>query len=184
MKTKKVYSAVLTFLFFIAFGCSSVPQEPRLTEIPTSNPLPGIEAIAILGTNDIHGALAPFSLKTREASNSLSTSYPAGGVATLAAYIDILRSEWGDHLIWLDAGDQFQGSIDSNSQQGAPMVQFFNATHLTASAVGNHEFDFGLPALKARMSEAHYPYLAANIRDKPQANWRRFPILTLTFFFL
>ena len=35
-----------------------------------------------------------------------------------------------------------------------------------AAAIGNHEFDFGLDALKSRLSEASYPYLSANIRYK------------------
>lgn len=43
------------------------------------------------------------------------------------------------------------------------MVQFFNQSKLTAAAIGNHEFDYGLPILLQRMKEAQYPYLQANI---------------------
>lgn len=137
----------------------------------------GLETIAIVGTNDIHGALTPLELKTREDGGAEGISYRAGGLAYLASYLNVLKDEWGSHLIWLDAGDEFQGSIESNTEGGAPLVSFFNLEGLAAAAIGNHEFDFGsgtgnvtepgdvLGVLKTRMREAHYPYLAANVRD-------------------
>ena len=44
------------------------------------------------------------------------------------------------------------------------MVEVMNAMGYAASAVGNHEFDFGLDVLKTRISEAHFPYVSANLR--------------------
>jgi len=132
----------------------------------------GLETLVVMGTNDIHGALAPMSLKTRD---SAAVPYQAGGVAYLASYVQTLRSRFGDHFIWLDGGDEFQGTIESNTEKGKPMVLFFNKMGLNAAAVGNHEFDYGpetpespdkLGALKARMLEAHYPYVASNIYEK------------------
>jgi 2',3'-cyclic-nucleotide 2'-phosphodiesterase (5'-nucleotidase family) len=46
------------------------------------------------------------------------------------------------------------------------MVEVMNIMGYAASAVGNHEFDFGLDVLKTRISEAKYPYLSANLRTK------------------
>jgi 5'-nucleotidase len=133
------------------------------------------ETVAIVGTNDIHGAIVPLSLKTRDAAGVPSTSYEAAGVSVLATYIRRLRNEFGDHLVWLDAGDQFQGSLESNTTRGGPMVAFFNDVGLSASAIGNHEFDFGIPNLDARMKEAHYPYLDANILNKKSGKIVEFP---------
>jgi 5'-nucleotidase len=133
------------------------------------------ETVAIVGTNDIHGAIVPLSLKTRDAAGVPSTSYEAAGVSVLATYIRRLRNEFGDHLVWLDAGDQFQGSLESNTTRGGPMVAFFNDIGLSASAIGNHEFDFGVPNLEARMKEAHYPYLDANIVEKKSGKVVNFP---------
>ncbi|MFL5812501.1 MAG: bifunctional metallophosphatase/5'-nucleotidase, partial [Bdellovibrionia bacterium] len=161
-------------------GCSTsqTQQTARPTEIEQSpKSSADIEHITILGTNDIHGGLAPLELKTRENQGVTPVHYEAGGAAYLASYVKKLRSELGDRLIWLDAGDEFQGTIESNLNHGAAMVKFFNSAGLNAAAVGNHEFDFGaepgdpsnkdrLSALKNRMSEANYPYLAANIYDR------------------
>lgn len=149
---------------------SSIGEPAGMSERNTEN----LETIAILGTNDIHGALVPMQLKTREKQGVEPTTYQTGGLAYLSGAIKILRSELGSRLIWLDAGDEFQGTIESNSEQGAPMVQFFNTAGVLAAAVGNHEFDYSpippetdlMAPLKARMREAHYPYLAANIMDK------------------
>ncbi len=166
---------VIGILFLSFSACSTEPAKTGSQESPSNIPSSGTETIAIVGTNDIHGTLAPLSLKTRETEGSKGISYEAGGAAVLASYIKILREEFGDHMIWLDGGDEFQGSIESNLEFGAPMVRFFNNTGLNAAAIGNHEFDFGLPVLESRMREAHYPYLAANISDKATGNLASFP---------
>jgi 5'-nucleotidase len=180
-------SAIL-ILCAMLLSCS----QPRITstaEAPGVDKSPveetrDIETIAIAGTNDIHGALAPMEMKTREATGVPGTPYLAGGVAYLASYIKILRDELGPKLLWLDAGDEFQGTIESNPNHGAAMVGFFNAAGLNAAAIGNHEFDFGaeapdttdrLSSLKHRMLEAKYPYLAANIADKATGELEQFP---------
>src|SRR2546422_11682246 len=40
-----------------------------------------------------------------------------------------------------------------------------NAFGLDAAAIGNHELDWSVDTLRARMAEAHYRFLAANITD-------------------
>jgi 5'-nucleotidase len=138
---------------------------------------PELETVVILGTNDIHGALAPIPSKTREESGVESQEYERGGAAILASHVQTLREEFGDRLVLLDAGDEFQGSIESNREEGAPMVRLFNQLGMQGAAVGNHEFDFGpigpegtegdkLGALKQRLKEAKYPYLSANLIEK------------------
>jgi 5'-nucleotidase len=51
----------------------------------------------------------------------------------------------------------------SNEFHGKSVTDVYNAIGVTASAVGNHEFDFGIPVLKERIAQAHYAILAANI---------------------
>lgn len=69
----------------------------------------------------------------------------------------------GNFLI-LSGGDNWTGPAISTWFDGASMVEVMNAMQYTASAVGNHEFDFGLDALQQRISEANFPYLSANLR--------------------
>ena len=75
------------------------------------------------------------------------------------------RGRGGEALL-IDAGDEFQGTLLSNQFHGRPVVDAFNEMGVAAAALGNHEFDFGIPVLLDRMKEARYPMLAANIFDK------------------
>ena len=158
-------------------GCSTPSQTnlPASGKEADSGPSSGVETLVLFGTNDIHGALTPTLLKSRETGTDVPVEYEAGGAAMLSSYAKVLRSEFKDHFVWLDAGDEFQGSIESNSEMGAPMVQFFNQAGLTAAAIGNHEFDFGVNSLTLRMKEAKYPYLAANIEEKQSLTPASFP---------
>jgi 5'-nucleotidase len=162
-------------------SCSSVPQGPENQVLfETSG---NLETIVFLGTNDIHGALSPEKLKTAD---DRPRPYNKGGASILASHIKVLRSEFASRLVWLDGGDQFQGSIESNLAEGAPMVDFFNTLGMSAAAIGNHEFDFGAgkeststptstfklsntekrKVLTERIRQAKYPYLSANVFDK------------------
>jgi 5'-nucleotidase len=131
-----------------------------------------VETLVIAATNDLHGALLPIELQTRD---EVPTPYRKGGLATLASYIRALRGEHGERFLLFDGGDHFQGSIESNSALGAPMIQFFNEIDVKAASIGNHEFDFGREALGDRLSEARFPYLAANIYQRGSRKPARLP---------
>ena len=44
-----------------------------------------------------------------------------------------------------------------------PVIAAMNAMEYDAAVIGNHEFDYGLPALDRAMHEADFPMLAANV---------------------
>lgn len=119
---------------------------------------PEARTIRIISTNDFHGALEPrvdgnFGLR--------------GGGAQVAAMIRRAEAECSGTCasIYLDAGDEFQGTPASNLAYGRPVVELFNQLGLAAAAIGNHEFDWGQDTLRARMRDAHYAMLAANVHD-------------------
>ena len=53
------------------------------------------------------------------------------------------RDEDGGAVLLIDAGDMWQGTLESNLNEGARGVEAYNAMNYTAAAIGNHEFDFG-----------------------------------------
>ena len=59
--------------------------------------------------------------------------------------IEIIKEDYPNRSIYLDAGDQFQGGIESSSliSSGRIMNDFYSAMNLSGAAIGNHEFDFG-----------------------------------------
>ncbi|MBA3673035.1 MAG: 5'-nucleotidase C-terminal domain-containing protein, partial [Gemmatimonadaceae bacterium] len=125
--------------------------------------------LRILGTNDFHGALEP---------RPDATDRRRGGAAYVAAAIS--RAKEGCvapacETILLDGGDEFQGTPASNLAFGRPVVQLFNQIGLAAGALGNHEFDWGQDTLRARMRDARYRILGANVRyaDGRDVPWIR-----------
>jgi len=143
------------------------PAQARLPEIANyTYPLPvmdkeGTYTIAILGTNDIHGAAFPIN-----ATHPLTgESYTYVGLQYLASYVRILRNDWGNRFLWLDGGDQFQGGIENRLSNGTIITEFFDTVALDGAAIGNHEFDFGMSFLYERLEESNFTYLAANIYE-------------------
>jgi 5'-nucleotidase len=124
--------------------------------------------ISVLGTNDVHGELIP--------------QYDRGGITTFSGYVAAVRDARADDgaVLLVDAGDMWQGTLESNLSEGAAVVEAYNALGYSAAALGNHEFDFGpsgeqaIPetdvddpqgALKRRLTEIEFPVLAANLID-------------------
>jgi len=131
---------------------------------------PSFFTLSVIGTNDLHGGVLE--------------SNGRGGLALLDGYVHNLRAARardGGAVLLLDGGDLFQGTLESNLNEGEVVIAAYNAMGYDAAAIGNHEFDFGpsgpavFPqsseddprgALKARASQARFPFLAANIIDK------------------
>jgi 2',3'-cyclic-nucleotide 2'-phosphodiesterase (5'-nucleotidase family) len=115
--------------------------------------------LRVLTTNDFHG-----SLEARV--QPWSNRRPVGGAPALAGMMDRLARACGCATIRLDGGDVMQGSPVSNLSYGRATVAAFNALGYAASAVGNHEFDWGVDTLAARIRQARFAWLSANIRDR------------------
>ncbi len=122
---------------------------------------PGEDTVMIVGINDFHGSLLS---KERKLPNGQGVW--SGGASALAGMIKILKEESEGRLLIVDAGDEWQGTIESNQVKGASVVEFFNRIGVSAAAVGNHEFDFGVPNMSARFLQAKYPYVSGNIFEK------------------
>ena len=103
----------------------------------------------LLHTNDMHGQVLP-----RDGS---------GGMAELAT---IIRRERADLI--LDGGDMFTGTMISDEFFGKPIIEIFNKLGYGAVALGNHEFDYGMPELRNRLKEARFPVLSANVSGIPE----------------
>jgi 5'-nucleotidase len=114
--------------------------------------------LRVLVTNDVHGSL--------EATVAAWSNHrPVGGLAAVSGMMTRLAAECGCATIRLDAGDVMQGTPVSNLSYGRATVAAFNAMGYAASAIGNHEFDWGLDTLQARLRQARFAWLSTNIRD-------------------
>jgi 2',3'-cyclic-nucleotide 2'-phosphodiesterase (5'-nucleotidase family) len=136
----------------------SAPEGAKRTPSASTTavrPRPDI-TLSVLALNDLHGRI---------------TALPV-----FAGYVNNVREvreRDGGGVVVLDAGDMFQGSLESNLTEGASVFAAYHALGMSAVALGNHEFDFGpvgdsregdpQGALKQRLLEASFPVLSVNL---------------------
>ncbi|MEO6775475.1 MAG: 5'-nucleotidase C-terminal domain-containing protein [Kofleriaceae bacterium] len=147
----------------LAVACSPPATAPATApRAPVASAPQVAHTLTIIGTNDLHGALDRLPLF-------------AGFVANVRA----ARATDGGGVVLVDGGDLFQGTLESNLAEGADVVKAYNRLGYAATAIGNHEFDYGpvgpaviakgdqdpRGALKARAAEATFPFLVTNILD-------------------
>ncbi|XP_034847156.1 5'-nucleotidase isoform X2 [Mirounga angustirostris] len=126
-------------------------------------PAAGAWELTILHTNDVHSRLEQTS---EDSSKCVNASRCVGGVARLFTKVQQIRRT-DPHVLLLDAGDQYQGTIWFTVYKGAEVAHFMNALRYDAMALGNHEFDNGVEGLiDPLLKEAKFPILSANIKAK------------------
>ncbi|MGM9483814.1 bifunctional metallophosphatase/5'-nucleotidase [Roseateles sp. NT4] len=139
--------------------------------------------LTLLSINDFHGNIqpndpTPLMPRLPDATGALKAQ-PAGGVAYLATAMADLKAKNPDALV-LAGGDLIGASpLISNLLRDEPTLTAMSQLGITASALGNHELDAGLPELlrKARgecgpgeclwpgFKGPGFPYLGANVLD-------------------
>ena len=161
-----VKSIYIFILILILFQFSHLIEEEIIDLTPYYKDLieekEGISTLAILFTTDIHGYFFPRTINNSFIGNNILET---GGMEYLSSYLHILKNEWKDKFIWLDGGDLYQGGYESRISDGKIMSEYMNFENLTASTIGNHEWDFGQDFLKARIKESKFPFIVANLYD-------------------
>jgi len=93
-----------------------------------------------------------------------------GGAARLVTAVRQEREKLNDqNVIFLNAGDNFQGSLFFTTYHGAAEAEFLNIVKPDAMTIGNHEFDEGEDSLKAFFDKAEFPIISANVRPDMQS---------------
>ncbi|AOZ69895.1 multifunctional 2',3'-cyclic-nucleotide 2'-phosphodiesterase/5'-nucleotidase/3'-nucleotidase [Rhodobacter xanthinilyticus] len=121
----------------------------------------------ILHTNDLHSRIEPINkYDSTCGAEDEAEGKCFGGIARVAAKVAELRDQItaeGGHVIVLDAGDQFQGSLFYTTYKGADTAEFMTDIGYDAMAVGNHEFDDGPAALAAFIEKVKFPVISGNL---------------------
>ncbi|HXC16098.1 MAG TPA: bifunctional UDP-sugar hydrolase/5'-nucleotidase [Holophagaceae bacterium] len=143
-----------------SLGLGLAAQAPP---VPVSVPASATDTtLRILTTTDVHGHVMPQDTFTLRPENQ--------GWAKLATLIRQARQGQANSLL-VDCGDELQGEpLDYvrtvlHPDQPEPAIAIMNALGYTAMAVGNHEYNFGLPNLRGAEKQAAFPFLSANTLD-------------------
>ena len=117
--------------------------------------------LIIAGTTDVHGRLRGYDYYR-------NATEPDRGLTRVATIIDSLRAAHPGRVVLVDAGDLLQGNpltyVAAQTPVGPthPVIDAMNAAGYDAMAIGNHEFNYGLPALERAIAGARFAVLAAN----------------------
>jgi len=129
--------------------------------------------LTIMGTTDLHGSVFNWNYFTNaEYDDSAKNDI---GLAKVATLVEAVRAQRGrDHTLMIDAGDTIQGTplayyfariapiTDGNVH---PMAAAMNHIGYDAAALGNHEFNYGIPLLRTFADQLDFPLLGANALD-------------------
>ncbi|MBL4889332.1 MAG: bifunctional metallophosphatase/5'-nucleotidase [Candidatus Lindowbacteria bacterium] len=154
MKKNKLVVLLFVFVSLHSISCGVVQ---RILPIVTG------PEIIIAHTNDVHG-----NFRARKATWLKSEEDVwVGGSASLMGFVKELREENGETGILLfDGGDIFQGTPEGNETKGQLAIEIMNQLKYDFAALGNHEFDYGIPNLKELLALAEFPMMAENLKDE------------------
>jgi len=125
---------------------------------------PAIVNLRLMQTTDIHAHILSFDYIADRPS-------PWMGLAGLVRLIHKARSEVAQACLF-DTGDFLQGSplADLFAKMPAqdraalhPVIGVMNALDYDAVALGNHDFNFGLPFIAQAIEKARFPVICANV---------------------
>ncbi|MFD5339061.1 bifunctional metallophosphatase/5'-nucleotidase [Streptomyces hawaiiensis] len=132
-------------------------------------------AFTVLGTTDLHGNVFNWDYFTDKEFDD--KDHNDIGLAKVSTLVNQVREEKGRrNTLLIDAGDTIQGTqlsyyyakVDPITAKGGPvhpMAQAMNAMGYDAAALGNHEFNYGIPVLRKFEQQCRFPLLGANALD-------------------
>ncbi|HEX8673290.1 MAG TPA: 5'-nucleotidase C-terminal domain-containing protein [Longimicrobium sp.] len=121
---------------------------------------PASGRLVVMGTTDTHGWLLPYDYYTGRATDN--------GLARLVPQIDSVRAANPGRTVLVESGDLLQGNpvdfVHSRLAAGEthPVAAAMNFLRYDASAIGNHEFNYGIAHLDTVARQSRFPWLSAN----------------------
>ena len=123
------------------------PQDPDYFYLP------------IFSSSDIHGHFYEQDLEVK------NIDYSQGGLDYMAKYANIIREEFNNNVLYLDAGDLYQGGTESIITNGEIILDYLNLINCDAVTLGNHEYDLDREELEKKIQAGNFPLLATNVYD-------------------
>src|SRR5690349_10139408 len=137
----RTYSTVVAAL--VAAACA----HPASTG-PSALAPPVATDLVVAATTDIHGRVRGWNYDENRPD-------PDVGLARAATIVDSLRDAAPGRVVLVDAGDITQGNAiafvaarASRDSGATPVITAMNAMRYDAAAVGNHDFNYGVPYLE------------------------------------
>ncbi|XP_066271352.1 snake venom 5'-nucleotidase-like [Branchiostoma lanceolatum] len=115
--------------------------------------------LTVLHTNDVHSRVQEMNAF----GGRCRPGRPCyGGFPRLGTKVAEVRGR-DDNVLLLDAGDQFQGTLWYYFFRSPVVAQLMNRVKYDAMAIGNHEFDDGVPELTKFLRQTNFSVVSANV---------------------
>ncbi|HLB08390.1 MAG TPA: hypothetical protein VK617_02585, partial [Gemmatimonadaceae bacterium] len=147
-------------------SCATTPPAPPAPiAFPAATPAACSDTVRLVvaTTTDVHGRLRGWDYEMNRPDS-------ARGLTREATIVDSVRAANPGRVLLIDAGDLLQGNMLAFVAARVapdtinPIVASMNAMHYDASAVGNHEYNYGVPYLDRAVAQATFPFLSANTK--------------------
>lgn len=122
--------------------------------VPTTALASTTTKIDVLSINDFHGALESKGIEDKN----------MGAAKLVQALSDARKAN--PNTLFVSAGDNYNGTALSNLLYGEPVSKMLKSMGVLGSAMGNHEFDWGMDKFATWSNGMGAPFLAANIVNK------------------
>ncbi|MFG2847890.1 bifunctional metallophosphatase/5'-nucleotidase [Kitasatospora sp. NPDC048296] len=158
----------------VAAAPAAAAAEPGTAAAKGDKRQPRRQAFTVMGTTDLHGRVLNWDYFTD--AEYVDKAHNAVGLAKISTLANQVREEKGwDRCLLIDSGDIIQGTqltyyyariepiaTDGNNVPDHPMAVAMNLMGYDAAALGNHEFNYGIPTVKAFEDQLEFPLLGAN----------------------
>lgn len=136
--------------------------------------------LTVLHVNDMHSRILPINKYDSTCSvKDLQAKKCFGGFARVAKALNDRRAAIegaGGHVLVMDAGDEFQGSLFYTHYKGAAAAELMNMTGFDVMTIGNHEFDDGPRNLLKFLNKVEFPVVSANtVADRDSILHEKYP---------
>ncbi len=138
---------------------------PLLMMLTLAAPVQDTAHVVVVATTDVHGRATEWDYVANQ-------PFP-GGLTRVATVVDSLRAAYPGQVVVVDAGDLIQGDAFAayfarvSPRDPNPVIEAMNLAGYDVATPGNHEFDWGLGAMRRIISGAAFPYVSANLYTLP-----------------
>lgn len=146
------------------FELYSLPENKINKNLPAN-----FKRILVVSSNDLFGEIDTKELTISK--QNVSQSIKVGGLNLYEKYLNVLKAEFGNELLIIDAGNSLK-SFDRNSYtRFLQIVNGFAKLDYLAISIGNHDLtiaesaDNHLPLLKKVINNSKVPFIMSNLID-------------------
>jgi|GEM_PF-6959959 len=147
----------------------SSPREDDLSKLATTE-----RRLILISTNDLKGQLEAQQERSEDTHSPEKTLISVGGADIMARYMEILRAQYPEQVLLVDAGNALSGTLVSRSSGAKALVEMFARLKYDAVALSANDLAAG-PSMKASLSPTGWmpslfktqktPVLLSNLLD-------------------